>query len=79
MCEKWEMSDEAALNILKRDNVYNKTSINFDYALERAISALEEKMKVKDRCCLNCKDAGYCDIHRNYSIDYCSYWQKRSM
>ena len=43
------------------------------------VKNVEEKMKVKDRCCLNCKDVGYCDIHWNYSIDYCSYWQKRSM
>ncbi|MCQ2087661.1 MAG: hypothetical protein MJZ37_06305 [Bacilli bacterium] len=41
------MTDEAALNILKRDNVYQKTSAQFDWAVKIAMRALEKEVAKK--------------------------------
>lgn len=43
------LSDRAALKILKSDRVYEKTSVNFEYALINAVESLEEKIEREEQ------------------------------
>lgn len=66
---KLYLDDKTALDILTRDNPYQKTSIQFDYALRNAIEAL--KYKIADESMIRC--CPLCGTHIKISDDNCTF------